>query len=51
LKKELQEYEKAQKSKYPEIITKNFKITNPNFKDKPLKKSQLEKLTSTLIRA
>ncbi len=49
LEKELKEYEKAQKSKYPEIITKNFKITNHNFQDHPIKKSQIEKFTSTLI--
>ncbi len=49
LKKELEDYEEEKKAKYPIILTKNFKITNENFKDKPIKKSQIEKLTSTLI--
>jgi len=31
------------------IFTKNFKITNENFIDHPIKKSQVEKLTSTMI--
>jgi len=49
LEKEKEAYEKAQKSKYPTIVTKNFKITNQNFKDHPIKKSQIEKITHTLI--
>ncbi len=49
LEREKEAYEQAQKSKYPTIITKNFKITNPNFKDYPIKKSQIEKITHTLI--
>jgi len=49
LQKEVQSYENEKKQKYPLIFTKNFKITNENFKDHPIKKSQVEKLTSTLI--
>ncbi|MCF6172564.1 MAG: YidE/YbjL duplication [Campylobacteraceae bacterium] len=49
LDKEVENYEKQKKQKYPLIFTKNFKITNENFKLHPIKKSQVEKLTSTLI--
>ncbi|MDX1808711.1 MAG: YidE/YbjL duplication [Sulfurospirillaceae bacterium] len=49
LQKELENYESEQKQKYPQILTKNFKINNENFKENPVKKSQIENLTSTLI--
>lgn len=49
LTKELENYESEQKQKYPQILTKNFQITNENFKENPIKKAQIENLTSTLI--
>ncbi len=49
LKKEVQDYEEKQKTLHPDIITKNFKITNENFKNQTIYKSQIEKMTSTII--
>ncbi len=49
IKKEIKDYEKSLKSKYPEVVVKNFKITNNNFKKKSIKKSKLEKMTGTII--
>ncbi len=49
IKKEIEEYEKHQKALHPDIITKNFKITNDNFKKETIYKSQIEKMTSTVI--
>ncbi len=49
IKKELQKYEEHQKSLHPDIITKNFKITNENFKNNTIYKSQIEKMTLTVI--
>lgn len=49
LEDEVKSYEKEKKAKYPLIITKNFRITNENFKNHPIKKSQIENTTSTLI--
>lgn len=49
MQKEIREYEEIQKNKYPEIITKNFRIANDNLKKIGIKKSQLEKMTNTKI--
>jgi len=49
LQKEVETYEEEKRQKYPMIYTKNFKITNENFKKHPIKKSQIEEITSTLI--
>ncbi len=49
IKKEITDYEQMQKSKYPEVLVKNFKITNENFKKNGIKKSKLQKLTDTII--
>jgi len=49
LKKEVEEYEAEQKSRYPDIFTRNFRITNENFKTNGIKKSQIESMTSTVI--
>ena len=49
LKKEVEEYEAEQKSRYPDIFTRNFRITNENFKTNEIKKSQIESMTSTVI--
>ncbi len=49
LNKEIENYEKEKKEKSPLILTKNFKITNESFKKQPVKKSQVEKITSTII--
>ncbi|MDD3324033.1 MAG: YidE/YbjL duplication [Sulfurospirillaceae bacterium] len=49
IEKEVEDYESSQKARYPEIYTKNFKITNENFKNASIKKSQIEAMTSTVI--
>ena len=49
LQKEVEEYEAEQKSRYPDIFTRNFRITNENFKTNEIKKSQIESMTSTVI--
>ncbi len=49
IKKEIERYEEYQKALHPNIITKNFKITNDNFKKETIYKSQIEKMTSTVI--
>ncbi|MDD3462129.1 MAG: YidE/YbjL duplication [Sulfurospirillaceae bacterium] len=49
IEKEVKDYESSQKARYPEIYTKNFKITNENFKNSSIKKSQIEAMTSTVI--
>ncbi len=46
---EIRRYEQHQKALHPDIITKDFKITNENFKKKIIYKSQVEKITSTVI--
>ncbi len=47
--KEKRRYEQNQKSKHPEVLAKNYKITNQNFKKDSIKKSKLEKMTDTII--
>ena len=49
LSKELEKYEKKQRTKYPDILTKNFKITNENFKNDFAYKIQIENMTGTII--
>ena len=49
LQKEVEEYESAQRSRFPDILTRNFRITNENFKTTQIKKSQIETMTSTVI--
>ena len=49
LEKEIKNYEERQKLLHPDIITKNFKITNENFKKQKIYKSQIEKMTATVI--
>ena len=49
IKKEILDYEQTQKSMHPEVLIKNFKITNENFKKNGIKKSKLQKLTDTII--
>ncbi len=49
IEKEKERYELAQKSKHPEVLTKNLKITNQNFEKKSIKKSKLEEMTDTII--
>jgi putative transport protein len=49
LGKEVENYENEKKGKCAPILTKNFKITNESFKKQPVKKSQVEKMTSTII--
>jgi len=49
LNKEIRDYEEKQKELHPDIITKNFKITNENFKNQTIYKSQVENMTATVI--
>ncbi len=49
IKEEIKLYEEKQKQLHPDIITKNFKITNENFKKQTIFKSQIEKMTATVI--
>ncbi len=49
LNEEVEKYEIYQKSLHPDIFTKNFKITNDNFKNKKTYKSQIEQMTGTII--
>lgn len=49
LAKELESYETKQRTKYPDILTKNFKITNENFKNEYANKASIEHMTGTII--
>lgn len=49
IQSEIEEYEAAQKSRYPDIFTRNFRVSNENFKTNEIKKSQIENMTSTVI--
>ncbi len=49
LQEEIKKYEEYQKTLHPDIVTKNFKITNDNFKKETIYKSQIEQMTSTII--
>ncbi len=49
LASEVEAYEAEQKSRYPDIFTRNFRIINENFKAGDIKKSQIEAMTSTVI--
>ena len=41
LQKEVEAYEAAQKTRFPDIHTRNFRITNENFKNTEIKKSKI----------
>jgi len=47
--KEKENYELQKKHLYPKILVKDFKITNDNFKNRSIPKSQIEHMTSTII--
>ncbi len=47
--KEVEDYESTQKARYPEIYTRNFRITNENFRNTEIKKSKIESMTQTVI--
>lgn len=49
IQKEVEEYESTQKIRFPDIFTKNFRISNENFRNTEIKKSQIESMTSTVI--
>lgn len=49
LEKELQKYESSQRDKYPDIFTKNYKVTNDNFKSSAISKLQIESMTGAII--
>lgn len=42
-------YEETLKDMYPPIVTKNFKITNENFKRQSITKSEIQEMTQTNI--
>ncbi len=46
---EIAKYEEAQRKKYPDVFTKNYKITNINFKNSNIDKHQVEEMTGTVI--
>ena len=49
IEKEIEAYEAAQKTRFPDIHTRNFRITNENFRNTEIKKSKIESMTSTVI--
>ena len=49
LEKEVEAYEAAQKTRFPDIHTRNFRITNESFRSGDIKKSKIERMTSTVI--
>lgn len=46
---ELEKYEENQRSKYPDVFTKNYKIINSNFINSDINKSQIEDMTGSII--
>lgn len=49
IKKELDRFELSKEKEYPKIISKNFKITNENFKNKVIRKSEIEDMARVVI--
>lgn len=49
IKSELNKYEMSKEKEYPKIISKNFKITNENFKNRVIRKSQIEDMSNVII--
>jgi len=49
IEKEVEAYEAAQKTRFPDILTRNFCITNENFRNTEIKKTKIESMTSTVI--
>ena len=49
LDEETQKYEKNQRSKFPDVFTKNYKIINTNFQSSDIRKSQIEDMTGAII--
>ena len=49
LDKEIERYEQDQRKKYPDVFTKNYKITNDNFKNSVISKQQVEDMTGAII--
>ncbi len=49
LKEEINRYREMQKRMHPDIITKNFRITNEAFKDNPVSKASIEQMTNAVI--
>ncbi|MBE0491023.1 MAG: YidE/YbjL duplication [Sulfurospirillum sp.] len=49
LAQELERYELAQREKYPDILTKNYMITNDNFSKNATTKQQIESMSGTII--
>lgn len=46
---EVEAYEAEQRSRYPEIFTRNVRISNENFEKNTISKHDLESMTSTVI--
>lgn len=49
LNEEIEKYETNQRSKYPDVFTRNYKIINDNFKNSDITKSQVEDMTGSII--
>lgn len=49
LQKEIVNYEENQRNKYPDVYTKNYKITNENFTNSSILKHQIEDMTGAII--
>ena len=47
--KEVALYEAEQRSKYPDVYTKNYRILNQNFKNNTITKIQIEDMTGAII--
>jgi len=49
IKTEVENYKKSKEMEYPRIISKNFRVTNENFRNNLIKKSQLELMSGVVI--
>jgi len=49
MKEEERKYEETVRQRYPSIVTKNFRITNENFKSQHITKSEVQEMTNTII--
>ncbi|MCB4204997.1 YidE/YbjL duplication [Deferribacterales bacterium Es71-Z0220] len=47
--KEVERYRLSKEKDYPKIVSKNFRITNENFNNKIIRKSQLEDMSNVII--
>ncbi len=49
ISREIELYEKEQRSKYPDVYTKNYRVLNENFKNATITKTQIEDMTGAII--